>query len=302
MYRLSLIVSICLLGIASLGAGIPDNAGQYGYQFLDVSTNPVALALAGRGIHSPNAAASFIHQPASGALNAHRSMGASYTAWLADINYNNLYYSYSTRKQHFGLAMRVMDYGSLENRDDAGAIIGTYSPLDLDLMANYAVRIVPSLYVGANAGVVYEKLNSDSSLGVHTDLGLTWLPPLKNTSLSASARNLGLSTAMNEVKTKFSPSFELDMGHNFRFNRYDIMLEAGGFKAVNENWKASVSAEFGFYDQLALLRLGYKINHDAEDLSAGFGLRWKNIGVDYGWAMFSDRLSDVHSVGLSYNF
>lgn len=125
MYRLSLIVSICLLGIASLSAGIPDNAGQYGYQFLDVSTNPVALALAGRGIHSPNALASFIHQPASGALNAHRSLGASYTAWLADINYNNLYYSYSTRKQHFGLAMRVMDYGSLENRDDAGAIIGT---------------------------------------------------------------------------------------------------------------------------------------------------------------------------------
>ncbi len=300
--RISLIlVTAILLSCATLIADINDNAGEYGYQFLDISTNPVALALAGRGIHSGSELASFVRQPASAVLESHRSLGISHTAWLDDTKFNNLFYSYSTRKSHFGLALRNLDYGELEIRDDNGFLIGYYSPLNLDLMGNYAFRISPSLYGGLNAGVAYEKLNTDSSVGLHGDLGITWLPPFTNANLSVAVRNLGLSSAMNDEQTAFAPSLEMDLSKELIFDDTSVNLEISGIKAVDENWKGAVNTQITLYD-IVMLRAGYKINYDAENVSAGLGLRWKNFGVDYGWAAFSSRLNDIHSFGLSYNF
>ncbi|MCB5247032.1 MAG: PorV/PorQ family protein [Candidatus Cloacimonetes bacterium] len=296
-----LIMILALAAFSALPAGIHNNAGQYGYQFLDVSTNPVSLALGGRGIGSGSDLSAFLRQPAASALSSHRALGASHMLWLADTAANNLHYSWSDRKKHFGMALRTLDYGELEIRDDNGLLIGTYSPLNVDLLGNYALRVSPSLYAGINAGVAYEKLNTDSSYGLHTDLGLTWLTPVKDTKFNLAVRNLGISSAMNEERTAFPISLELDLNKTFDLGDNAIEVELSGIKAIDENWKGAISAEFNLYG-LAFLRAGYKINHDAEDLSAGLGFRWKSLGIDYGWASFSSHLSDVHSFGLSYYF
>lgn len=300
--KLRYIALIALLIMATaLFADIPENAGEYGYQFLDISTNPVSLALSGRGIAAGGQLASFVRQPSSGALESHRAIGISRSLWLADTKYNNLYYSASSHKSHFGIALRNLDYGELEIRDDNGFLIGYYSPLNMDLMANYALRLTPSLYAGVNAGVAYEKLNTDSSLGIHTDLGVTLLPPFENSQISLSVRNLGLSSAMNDESTPFAPSFELDLSKKLELGTTDMIVEVSGLKAIDEPWKAAASTQLTLYEMFNL-RLGYKINYDAENLSAGLGFRWKGISVDYGWAAFSSQLNDVHSLGISYHF
>jgi hypothetical protein len=292
---------LLLMGIATLIADIHDNAGQYGYQFLDIGNNPVSLALAGRGISSSSNLASFLRQPASALTDSHRSLGANHMMWLEDTAYNAIHYSYSDRKKHFGLALRGLDYGELEIRDDNGVLIGYYSPLDIDLMANYALRVTPSLYAGLNAGIAYEKLDTDSSLGIHSDLGATWLPPIADTQMNLAVRNLGISSAMNEERTLFAPSLEIDISKRIDFTQTSLNLELGGTKAIDEHWKATVSAELTLFD-MVMLRAGYKLNYDAEDLTAGLGLRWKRLGIDYGWASYSNHLNDVHSFGLSYFF
>ncbi len=301
MKDILLIIVLVLAALSALPAGIHDNLGAYGYQFLDVSSNPVALGLAGRGIGSGSDLAAFLRQPSASALSSHRALGASHMLWLEDTAANNLYYSFSDRKAHFGVALRTLDYGVLEIRDDNGVLIGSYSPLNVDLLGNYALRVSPSLYAGINAGIAYEKLNTDSSYGLHTDLGVTWLTPVKDTQFNLAVRNLGFSSAMNEERTLFPLSLEMDLSRKFKLGENSIEVELSGIKAIDENWKGAVSAEFSLYG-LALLRAGYKINHDAEDLTAGLGLRWKRLGIDYGWASFSSQLSDVHSFGLSYYF
>lgn len=292
---------MAVLCFSATYADIHDNAGEYGYQFLDISTNPVALSLAGRGIHAGAGLASFVRQPASAVIDAHRSLGVSHSPWLEDTRFNNLYYSYSNRRSHLGLALRNLDYGELEIRDDAGNLIGHYSPLNVDLMGNYALRITPSIHAGLNAGVAYEKLNTDSSVGLHGDLGLTWLPPLRDTRFSLAVRNLGFSSAMNEERTLFAPSLEMDLSKEYDFESTSLLVELSGIKAVDENWKAAATTQITLYD-IVMLRAGYKLNYDAEDLSAGLGFRWKDFQVDYGWAAFSSRLNDVHSFGISYHF
>lgn len=301
MKRYIYLIVIMLVTLGALHAGIHDNAGSYGYKFLNIPTNPVALALGSRGIHVNADYAAFINQPAIGSVESHRTLGVAHTAWLDDTRYNTLFYSLSDRKSHFGIAMRNLDYGELEARDDTGVLIGYYSPLDMSLMGNYAYRLGPATYFGVNLGVMYQKLNTDSSYGVHADAGVTILPPIKDSRLSMSLRNMGTSSAMNDIRTPMPTSIEIDFSKVYRFDESALTIETSAVKVLDADWKGVVSAEMDILGK-AQLRGAYKINHDAESISAGIGIRIKSISIDYGWAAFTNQLNDIHSFGIGYRF
>lgn len=290
---------ILVLGL--LTAEIHQFAGHYGYKFLNVPTGPISLALAGRGAHSSANPAAFILQPAASCEADQRVLGLSHSPWLEDTQANTLAYSYGKRVSHFGIALRNLDYGELENRDDYGNLIGSYNPLDLDLMANYAYRMSPNLYFGFNFGVLYQKLNTATSLGLHSDFGFSYIPPIAGSKVSAAIRNIGNATKTNDVETRFPTTMEADFTKVFQFKVADVMLGVSGTKVVDEGLKESIYSEVSLYKVLKL-RGGYKFNYAAENFSVGFGLAVRRISVDYGFGAFGEGLNDVHSVGLAYQF
>ena len=295
------ILTFLLLSATLLGADLHPEAGTYGFQFLNISSDPVSMALGGRGIHATMDRAAFIRQPAVGTVNSHRSLGASHSPWLDDTTFNQLYYGYSDRLSHFGVALRNLDYGELESRDETGTLIGYYHPSDVSLMANYAWRLWPSTYVGMNGGVVYQKLSTASSYGINVDLGATILPPFPNSLLSVSVRNVGDSSKMNEVPTRMPVSLEADLSKQWQIEQGSLIVELSAIKAVDAHLKGVVSTQLTVLDRIAL-RGAYKLNYDAEGLSAGLGVKVGKLDINYGWADFNSALDDVHSFGLSWNF
>jgi len=297
-----LLATLCLLTtITLLPAEIHDNAGQYGYKFLSVPYGPVSLALASRGAHSSSNATAFIVQPAAVCELDQRIIAVSHSPWLVDTQANCLAYSYARKTSHFGVVLRNLDYGDIENRDDTGYLIGYYNPLDVDVMANYSRRYSPSLYFGMNLGVLYQKLDTATSLGLHSDLGVSWLPPLKGAKLSLAARNLGYASKTNTERLDFPLSLEADYSYKLTIADQQLGLMSSLIKPVDGDLRGSFGAELTMYE-LFTLRGGYKLNYSAENLSAGFGVNYKGIGIDYGYAAFEDDLNSVHSFGIKYNF
>ncbi|MDZ4122120.1 MAG: PorV/PorQ family protein [Candidatus Cloacimonadaceae bacterium] len=295
------LVSI-LLGIGLwLCAGVHDNAGSYGFKFLQNPTNPISLSLAGRGTGVYNNPAGFVHQPASQVHYRHSVVSASHTLWLADTKFTNVSYSLANRSSHFGIIMRNLDYGEVENRDDSGELIGFYSPVDMNLMANYALRLNPSSYFGVNAGILYEKLNTASAFGMNCDLGYTYLPPILDSRMSFAIRNLGFTSKMNRERIDLPVTLELELNKGFSFDNAKLSLGAFGIKADDEDVKGAFFGELEVSEIFAI-RAGYKLNYAAEDITAGFGVKVLGIGIDYGWASYNSQLDDVHSLGISYSF
>lgn len=297
---LTLMVLI-LMAVSALSAEIHPEAGFYGYKFLNVSSDPVNLALGGRGIHASMDNSAFLRQPAIGSVNSHRTLGASYMAWLDDTGYNNLYYSLSDRLTHFGVSLRNLDYGTLESRDETGALIGYYHPSDVSLMANYAYRLGPATYAGISGGVMYQKLGTASSYGVHSDLGFTILPPFTNSIFSFAVRNVGQSSKMNDVETRLPVTMEADLSKKWQLEQGSLIVELSGIKAVDADLKGVISTQLEVLEHISL-RGAYKLNYDAEGLSAGLGIKIGKLDVNYGWADFNSQLDDVHSFGLSWKF
>jgi hypothetical protein len=221
--------------------------------------------------------------------------------WLADTQANMISYSYSRKIDHFGIAIRNLDYGDIENRDDMGIMIGSYHPIDIDATANYARRLSPNFYTGVNLGVLYQKLNTASSLALHSDLGFCYLPPVKNTKISLAVRDLGVANKTDDERVKLPTSFEMDINKGFLLADQQIFLGGSAIQTLDEDLKGSINLEGNLF-QIFSIRGGYLLGYDAQDFSAGFGVKYKNISVDYGYGAFNSELNDVHSFGVTYRF
>jgi len=93
----------------------------------------------------------------------------------------------------------------------------------------------------------------------------------------------------------------LDMSKGFEMEQNRVVLEGSVIKAVDDNWKGVVNTEIDL-NAILFLRAGYKINFDAENVTAGFGVHWRGIAVDYGWSASTSQLNDTHAIGVTYSF
>lgn len=294
-------VMLLLLIIPITGFAINPNAGEYGFQFLQIPANPVSAALAGNGIYQTNFPGAFIHNPAANLSDERFSLSVQHSLWLVDTNYSQLIYSNGNRNHHFGLAARMLDYGKLDTYDDTGLLIGNYHPLDANLTVNYALRIFPDHLLGVNAGLVYEKLDTASSYGIAADLGYMFLTPVTNAVLFATARNIGFTSKMDIESVKLPLTFETGIGYSYPMNNNSVAGQLTLSKAMDTDVRAAIAAEYNLKDILKL-RLGYKANFDEEGPTAGLGIKIRNLDIDYGWTYNSTRLNDTHAFGITYNF
>ncbi|HNQ44074.1 MAG TPA: hypothetical protein PKI59_06570 [Candidatus Cloacimonadota bacterium] len=295
-----IIIILCLAALG-LGAEIHSAAGTYGYKYLNIPVCPASMALAGRGIHSGSNAAAFINQPAVSSIESGRSAGFGHSLWLADTAFSTLYYTKSKRTSAISLVLRNLNYGEVEKRDETGYLIGHYNPADISLMGNYSWRFSPAIYMGINLGGLYQKLDTASSMAVHSDAGITFLPPLADSRFSMSLRNFGNATNTKEVYSNFAYSWEMDFYKGLEVAGQHLGVEISALKTADEAFKYAASAELKMLQKL-YLRSGYKLGYDAENFTAGIGVEAGSFQIDYGFAAYTDGLNDVHSFGLRYHF
>lgn len=300
MKRHFILITMIALSLA-LSAEIHSEAGKYGFKFLNIPLNPVSSALAGRGVHSEANIGSWILQPSAAAMYSHQAVAISHSSWLGDTAYTSVVYSNASRNSHIGLAMRNLSYGEIDKRDETGLYLGTYSPTDIGVSGNYARRLSPSIYVGANLNVAYQKLDTASALALTADLGITTLTLLNDSRVSFSARNLGFSNKMDEENVKLPHSFDLDVYKGFQFNEQHLGLESGVVFPPDADPQAHIASELTLLERLHL-RAGYKFNTDVSGITAGLGFAISGFNLDYGFTPHDDGLGDAHSFGLSYSF
>jgi len=282
-------------------AEINSNAGEYGFQFLQTTANPVAAALAGTGVYALNYPGAYIQNPAANLTGDNLYASAFHSRWLLDTNSTQLIYGKGSRQFHFGLAARMLDYGTIESRDETGLIIGEYHPLDANLLANFAYRLHPDHLVGINLGLLYEKLDASSCYGLSTDFGYIYLSPLVNTQLFATVRNLGYTTKMDRERIDLPLIWETGFNHGHTFGTQIVNGQLSVSKALDTNLHLNMGIEYKPLSELSL-RAGYKYGYDEESFTTGIGIAVYDFQIDYAWVPNSDLLNDVHTFGLTYHF
>lgn len=301
MKRYIILITLMLLFV-QVFADMHPASGEYGFKFLNIPTSPVSTALASRGIHSEHNSFGWLLQPAAiGSSSSVKSFNFTHQFWLGESAYNSFGYVSANRKAHTALAVRNLNYGKIESRDESGQLIGHYEPVDMAVTANHSRRLGTGLYLGANLSVAYEKLDTASALALSTDLGISYLPMIKDSKLSFAVRNLGFSGKMENESISMPLSFDLDFSKGFEIKEQYLALEAAMVKPVDDYILYNLAAELELID-IFILRGGYRINGDWKGPTAGIGLNISNFEIDYGFARNGKGAGDVHNIGIGYHF
>jgi hypothetical protein len=191
---------------------IDDNAGEAGWQFLKIPNSPALAGMANTGEMLSTSPLNLLNHPAAFDWSRGKYVAASQTIWFMDTNMYNIAYRNVMFDKSFGLGMRYMDYGRIEQRTYNGAHTGYYYPMDFNFLLNYAQKITPELILGVSGSIIYEKIDDASALGTFVDLGAVYHTPLDNVSFDVAFKHIGSSGKM--VNEKIKLPFTTEIGIN----------------------------------------------------------------------------------------
>jgi hypothetical protein len=291
---------LILLGPAVLA----QSAGNSGLSFLKFGFGARNVALGDLGVVSADDLTALNYNPSLLAVNNKTQLSFTHNSLLRDLNSEMFAGSFSLFGIPFAAGINTTNISGIEVRSNPGEAESEFSAHYFAGSISTAFRVAERVYFGMTYKYLYENLFSDNAGGYGFDFGASYITPVEGLSLGASVRNLG---SMNELKNEPTklPS-DLRVGASYKYSLknsgLDFTLITGFQKyTLQDDSHIHIGGE-AVYDNLFALRAGYAGGYDSKNLSAGFGIRWKGINLDYAYVPVKFGLGDTHIISVTYTF
>ncbi len=328
IFILSISIGICqVVHGQSLG-------GRNSFSFLRLPTFASQAALSGINVSQTDFEVNrWTANPALLTKDMDKHVSLSYVPYYAQIRYLSVVYADSFKPGRFGAALHYMDYGTFDETDASGNVIGTFQAKDYVLSVAH-VYTKDSYSLGVTAKLIGSTLASYNGYAAAIDVGGLWKHPTYDWTIGLAIRNAGVVLRRYYPGATQAPlPFDVQLGTTFkpkfmpfrfsvtahRLNQPDIAFDDpqlattidanGNTITKNVSFTDKVARHFTFGTELVLakalyIRLGY--NHLVRQemklpdraINAGFSLGFmlKLKPVQLGYARFYQQAGH----GVSY--
>ncbi len=312
-----------------------DKAGTAIFRWGEIETGTRALGMAGSQVASGHGVSAMPYNPANIGSIQKSEVFISKAAYLANTSHNTI--AYATKispSDYLGFHLYYFDSGSMnETSAELGGETGQkFKYLGLMLRTAYAKQLTDRLTLGVTVKLIRENTTSADlsatsyafDVGSNFNTGLFWGTVLgmsiTNVGPDARYKGAGLDIPAEEEgdpsqeqrKTLYFPiplTFRLgiendilgsDEGAIFKSSSHNLSISADVINPRDYKAYGSIATEYA-WNNVAFVRLGTHLNHSTAGFSAGAGLLYKNISLDFAYADFSELLS-TWQFGIGYNF
>jgi hypothetical protein len=293
-----------LLALATiLSPPAPAQPGQAGLSFLKLGTSA-------RGIAMADAMAAAVAGPASPAYNPAGLLAGDTSAvellfthreWIEGTRVEFLAASTRIFGDAVGLAVTSTTVPDIELRTRPGEPEGTFTARNFAASASYAHAVDAELSAGITAKFLYEKVLIDEASGFAVDFGARYVTPMEGLTVGASLANLGSMNTLRDEATKLPAMLRLGPAYSFSFNDGQAavitaadLLYIFPEKETYLNWGGEVE-----FANTVAIRAGYQFGSEGRGLTAGLGIRYGLVSLDYAYAKLSQDLGNAHSFTLA---
>jgi hypothetical protein len=279
-------------------------AGRAGLSFLKLGTSARGIAMGDAMAASVQGAASLSYNPA-GLVTRDTCSAAellfTHREWIEESRIEFLAGSARlSDNQAFGLGITSTTVPDIELRTRPGEPEGTFTARNFAAVGSYAQAVNQDVAIGVALKFLYEKILIDEASGFAVDLGARIATPVEHLIVGASLANLGsMSSLRNEATTlpalfRFGPAYSFDFsdGHTVVLTAADL-LYLFPEKRTYLNWGGEVE-----FERTVAVRGGYQFGSEGRGLTAGIGLRYGIVRLDYAYAKLSQDLGNAHSFTL----
>lgn len=299
-----------LLTVAAMGS-----AQAQTFRFLDVPFNARAAALGGAPVAVPDPTVGMMHaNPAYLNASHHRQVAFGVASQVEDTRFSTVQAAWHAQGWGtIGFGIRHVAYGTLRQRDEAGADLGGFQAADLAVTTAFSAQAGPKVRYGVALDLVRSDYTFVESTAWAASAGLLLTLPDAST-LGLSVLHAGSQLRAFDGEEEALP-FDVRVGYSrrlqylpFRFaltaqrlHDPDLSnpmnhLEAGGEFLFG----SAVHVRFG-YDHRLREQLRFEDRIDLSGYSMGVGLRIKGVRLDLSRVSYSQVGSLLH-IGTDVHF
>lgn len=296
---------LSLCGLLILAAAAARADGTTAVPFLTLPSGARASAMGGAFTAAATDATAVHWNPASLTSIKRRSASFTHATYIDGSSFDDLSLAQNGLfGGALGLGVRRLSFGDLDTLDSSGNKSGTFAPSDMSIALAYA-RAAGGVRLGASVKYIQSKV-VDSASAQALDAGVL-VPGLAGgkVDLGAAFTNLGpgikYGDKAEDLPTAFRAGALLRAGPSLALTG-DVVSPRGGnaFAAVGLEYGSALGKSVGWN-----LRAGFTSEQSdvegAAGFSAGFGLEFSALKVDYGFVPAGD-LGTTHRVSLGYDF
>ncbi|MBN1824104.1 MAG: PorV/PorQ family protein [Endomicrobiales bacterium] len=293
-----LAVSLAFLAQEASGAA---SGGQPG-QFLAWGAGARSLGM-GKAFYAVSDDASATYwNPAGLTQMDRRELMALHVNLFADTMYDFISYVHPTPKLGiFGANLTRLYSGGFEkieisydeNKEDIIDIrsVGTFDDVQMALTTAYGKRIKDNMSLGASAKYITHTLDTSTNGFITFDVAVLVEGinhRFANLQLGFGVQNL-LSSKFGDTDDVLPLILRFGASHPFLRNKLLLAFDLDKNLKANMGWH--IGAEYWVIN-FAALRIGFEGEQGIRETTAGFGVKYKDYGLDYSFAL--------HDLGLSH--
>jgi len=290
------------LATAMLASSVLAQGTSVGSSYLKFPLTARAAGLAESVIADRDHFSSILVNPASLFTSPKTEIMFSHTAWIQDVNTEHLGVRFPFYGTMLGISISSNTVQGIEIRTIPGEPIATFSAQFANMAVSFAASLGSDIVAGTSVKYLYEKIYVDQTTGYAVDIGMMYETKIPGVVAAASLTNVGSVSGFRRLPGEL-PS-RLHLGASYSVSFADLRLNA--YPAYVSNLD-DITSYFSFgleaqYKDFLALRSGYHGGSDARRFSAGMGIIYRSIGVDYAFVPFSFGLGVAHLATISFAF
>jgi hypothetical protein len=225
--------------------------GNTVFNFLKLPATPQLTALGGINVSQvSNDVGLAFNNPALLRKEMHTQMNAVFNSLYSGISSYNLSFGYHHKKinTNFLWGLNYLDYGSLQQTDASGNLLGQFRPTDWVMQLSASGSYLEKWNYGATVKFINSNYGQYRSNGMAVDIGLLYHDSAKLFSASLVAKNMGTQLKKYDGTDPDDLPFDLQAGvtrrlenspFSFSFtahhlHRFDIRYNDAGFNSDND--------------------------------------------------------------------
>ncbi|QHT68500.1 type IX secretion system protein PorQ [Rhodocytophaga rosea] len=191
--------------------------GRTSFSFVNLPGHAPLAALGGINVSLRNQNVnSFLSNPALLSTQTDKHISLSYVPYYAGINYSTLAYSHPLKKAgRWAAGLQYINYGTFEETDATGAVIGSFKASDYILTTGYS-HIIGHYTLGANLKLAGSTIANYSAYAAMLDIGAVFKHPVHDLSIGLVIKNAGFALKAYHPEVSLAMPFDVQAGVSFK--------------------------------------------------------------------------------------
>ena len=283
-------------------------AGSSGFPLLKLGISGQGIAMGdAMSAYAAGAAATFYNpaglaNPVDGAKPSQLIL--MHKEWIQDTRTEFLAASaWLGEDDAIGVSLNSTTVSDIEIRTRPGEPEGTFTARNFVVGVSYARSFQSDVQLGLTGKFLYEKILIDEASGFAVDFGLRYSTPVERLSLGLAVSNIGQMSILRDEKTKLPALLRVGPAYTLPIEEItsNITLASDLLYVFPEKKSyLNVGGEI-LLRNLVAARAGYQSGSQGRGFSAGLGIHYGIVSLDYAYTALSADLGNTNTFSLTIN-